>query len=245
MAWTHKNSFLTLIACVVFSTALLFSIPSAKSQVSWELLPGSAHDIADGWIIGTNGWTGGFGIYRWSGSGWQQMPGGGIRIGGTSGMPWVVNNNRRIYRWNGRDWDPMPGSARDVGDGWVIGTISTGGGYRIYRWSGSSWQQMPGGAVRIGGSYAAPWVVNDQGEVYRWNGSDWDPVPGISARDAGYGWAIGTNQVFGGYEIYRQMNRAWELVPGGAIAISKPHCDGYVYVVNEFNEIYRSNYQLC
>lgn len=79
-----------------------------------------------------------------------------------------------IYRWDGRNWRRMPGSATDVGDGWVIGTDRRRGGYGIYRWNGRDWSRVSGGAVRIGGTYARPWVINNQGEKYYWNGYDWE-----------------------------------------------------------------------
>jgi len=43
--------------------------------------------------------SGGFGIYRWDGGGWDQVPGGGIGISKTveKGPVYVVNELGKIY----------------------------------------------------------------------------------------------------------------------------------------------------
>jgi hypothetical protein len=51
-------------------------------------------------VIGTNPVAGGYGIYRWNGSSFQQMPGGGDRIAvDPDGNAWVTNSSFQIYRW--------------------------------------------------------------------------------------------------------------------------------------------------
>lgn len=88
------------------------------------------------------------------------------------------------YRYPGeQNWRRAPGSARDVGDGWVIGTDRRNGGYSIYRWDGRRWHRMPGAGVRIGGNYYNPWVVNDRGERFSWNGYGWVEEPNFSRRN--------------------------------------------------------------
>ena len=66
----------------------------------WQQLPGTAIDVADGWVIGTgaNPIGGGYNIYRWNGTSWQEMPGHAVRIGGTYNNPYVVNNESEIYQ---------------------------------------------------------------------------------------------------------------------------------------------------
>ena len=49
---------------------------------TWELMPGAAKDIGAGsdgsiWVVGTNAVSGGFGLYKWNGSGWDAASGGG------------------------------------------------------------------------------------------------------------------------------------------------------------------------
>lgn len=84
-----------------------------------------------------------------------------------------------LYRSSSKGrWQLAPGTARAVGDGWVLGNDRAQGGYRIYRWNGHDWSRMPGAATRIGGSYQAPWVINDRGVRYEWTGRDWREVRG-------------------------------------------------------------------
>ena len=75
----------------------------------WRRMPGSATDVGDGWVIGTDRRSGGYGIYRWNGRGWGRVAGGAVRIGGTYDQPWVVNNRGERFYWNGYDWDKVRG----------------------------------------------------------------------------------------------------------------------------------------
>lgn len=86
----------------------------------WQKLPGAGLDIGAGgnevWVIGTNSVPGGYGIYRFFQGGWQNKPGGAVRIDvDSTGVPWVVNSSNQIFKWVGNDWQLLPGSARDIG----------------------------------------------------------------------------------------------------------------------------------
>jgi hypothetical protein len=70
----------------------------------WRRAPGSAHDVGDGWVIGTDRKNGGYGIYRWTGNNWQRMPGAGVEIGGSYQNPWVINDRGERFAWNGYEW---------------------------------------------------------------------------------------------------------------------------------------------
>jgi hypothetical protein len=49
-------------------------------------------------VVGCNPVPGGFGIYNWNGTDWEQQPGGAMRIGvDLDGNAWVVNNVGQIY----------------------------------------------------------------------------------------------------------------------------------------------------
>lgn len=200
---------------------------------AWTLLPGAARDVAEGWIIGTD-----YGIYRWDGSEWTRIYGGAERIGGTYSNPWVVNQGKEIFRWTGSAWEIKPGFARDVADGWIIGTQIAKGGYEIYRWNylSSSWKKMPGGAIKIGGTYNNPWIVNNVKKIFRWTGTKWDLVQG-QANDVGDGWIIGTKKFGSGYEIFRWDGLVWSQVFGGAVSIGG--AGGPPWVVNSAAEIFR------
>lgn len=71
----------------------------------WKRMPGSAVDIGQGWVIGTDRRHGGYGIYRWNGYDWGRVPGAAISIGGSYERPWVINDRGEKFYWNGRDWD--------------------------------------------------------------------------------------------------------------------------------------------
>lgn len=108
-----------------------------------------------------------------------------LAVADAQGLEWRAGNRSDIwYRYPGeQNWRRAPGSAREVGDGWVIGTDRRNGGYGIYRWDGRKWHRMPGSGVSIGGGYYDPWVINDRGERFRWTGSDWRQEPNFDRRD--------------------------------------------------------------
>ena len=149
---------------------------------TWEHLPGSAKDIGVGgdgsvWIIGTNpgGTAHDFGIHRWTGSNWQGIEGGGVRIDvDQMGNPWIVNSNGEIFRRVNDTWVHLPGSAKDIGAGgdgsvWIIGTNpgGTAHDFGIHRWTGNNWQGIEGGGVQISvDSSGLPWIVNSMGNIF-------------------------------------------------------------------------------
>ena len=85
----------------------------------WRRMPGSATDVGDGWVIGTDRRRGGFGIYRWNGRHWGRVSGGAVSIDGTYEQPWVINNRGERFFWNGYDWDGVRGGHhRHSNDRW-------------------------------------------------------------------------------------------------------------------------------
>src|SRR5262249_6561245 len=137
-----------LLLAAVTNTVQAFDGPNGlPSPPMPDERPGLARDVgvgADGsvWVVGANATAGGFGIYRWNGSGWIEARGGAERISFVpSGNPWVDNADHRICHWNGSGWVPWAGAANDVGVGaggsvWVVGTNRIAGGFGIYRWNG-------------------------------------------------------------------------------------------------------------
>jgi hypothetical protein len=92
------------------------------------------------------------GIFRWTGTSWQQLPGGANHIAvDFNGNPWVVNSCGAISRWTGSAWKRLPGLAKDIAIGGphcncisiplVIGADSS-----LYQWdwSTNTWQLIPG-----------------------------------------------------------------------------------------------------
>jgi len=71
----------------------------------WRQVPGTALDLGDGWVIGTDRRSGGYGIYRWNGRDWDRVPGAAVEIGGTYNRPWIINNRGERFVWSGYEWD--------------------------------------------------------------------------------------------------------------------------------------------
>ena len=45
---------------------------------------------------------GGFGVYRWSGSNWNKVPGAAVQISvAPAGQAWIVNDSHQIFSWAG------------------------------------------------------------------------------------------------------------------------------------------------
>jgi hypothetical protein len=235
----------------------VFSVspPAASASPAFTLRPGCAVDIGIGggvaWIVGCNRVPGGFGIYRWNGSGWTQLPGGAIEIGvDPAGNAWVTNEFGDIYRWNGTGWVPLPGCALDIdvganGTAWVTGCNRVNGGLGIYRWNGAGWVGEPGGGVWIGvdpGGNA--WVTNEFGDIYRWNGTGWVLLPGcgndIDVGANGTAWVAGCNMVHGGLGIYSWNGAGWVGQPGGALSIAVDATGNHPWVTNDAGQIFSS-----
>ncbi|MBN2093389.1 T9SS type A sorting domain-containing protein [candidate division KSB1 bacterium] len=155
-----------------------------------------------------------------------------------------------IFEISGTKWQKMPGAARDIGVGddgeaWFIGMNKNENGYDIFRWTGTDWELKPGGAMTVDvGSQNHIVVVNETHGIYQWNISDWRPLSGkardVSIASDGTMWAIGTNKVFGGYEILKWNGTSWDLMPGGAVKIGVGS-QNHIWCVNEFSLIYHWN----
>lgn len=87
---------------------ILYRVPGSRR---WQVAPGAATALGNGWVLGTDHHHGGYGIYRWNGRGWSRMPGTAVRIGGSYRQPWVVNESGVRYLWNGYQWR-QDGSSR-------------------------------------------------------------------------------------------------------------------------------------
>jgi hypothetical protein len=219
----------------------------------WKLLTGAANDIGASagatYVIGATAESGGYGIYKWTGSDWTKIPGGAIRVDvENNGNPWVVNSVGQIFRRDGSSWTLLPGRAKDIGIGaegsvYVIGTTAESGGYGIYKWSGSDWTKLNGAAVRVTvDNTGTPWVVNSVGNIYKRSGSSWQQLPGF-ARDIGAGpngnvYIIGTTAVGGGHNIYQWSGSDWVEVPGGAEFVDVGS-GGSPWVVNDAKGIFK------
>ncbi|MGH6611085.1 MAG: tectonin domain-containing protein [Burkholderiaceae bacterium] len=234
---------------IMLAVVLWLLAPLAHAQ--WQLLPGLASDIGVGargeaWVTGIDQVDGGHSIYRWTGSDWQIVQGGALRLDvDPQGNPWVINSAGRILRLDAGGWQALPGLARDIGIGangavWVIGVTQAPGGFTIHRWNGRDWDLVPGGAVRIDADpQGNPWVVNDQGDVLRLAGGKWQRLSGrgtaVTVGSDGTAWLLGSDRVAGGYSVQRWTGQGWRRVPGGAVALAAGrvpwlvNSDGHIY----------------
>jgi hypothetical protein len=118
-------------------------------------MPGSARDIGIGgngavWVVGTHARSGGYDIYRWSGTAWANVSGGAVRIAvDPKGNACIANDQRAIFRWDGGKWVGVPGGALalDIGANgkvWVIGSNQV-----LYQLEQSGWTGVPGNLTEI------------------------------------------------------------------------------------------------
>jgi Tectonin domain len=181
--WTEVSGGATRIAVdntgspwIVNSDGVIFR----RQNNAWIPLIGRATDIgagADGsiWIIGAGKVPGGYGIFKWTGSGWNEVGGGAVRIAvDNTGSPWIVNSDGVIFRRQNNAWTPLQGRAKDIGAGadgsiWIIGAGGVPGGFGIFKWLGTDWKEVGGGATNISvGPKGMPWIVNNGGVIFEW-----------------------------------------------------------------------------
>jgi hypothetical protein len=248
-----KNKFILISARFIFPFVLLLFNSHSFVYGQWSLKTGSARDISVGangsvWIVGTNPVSGGYGVYKWNGTGWTGIDGGGVRIAvDPVGNPWLLNDAGRIFRRNGDKWIQLPGAAKDIGIGkdgsvWVIGMLEVNGGFSVHKWNGVYWDKIDGGGIRIAvDPDGNPWIINNAGQIFRHAGNNWIQLPG-AAKDIGIGkdgsvWVIGMLAVNGGYSVHKWNGAYWEQIDGGATDISVAP-NGKPWVINEYNQIF-------
>jgi hypothetical protein len=153
------------------------------------------------------------GIYRGTGPGWVQLPGGGrgkdIAVD-NSGRAWVIGMYDGIHSFDGNTWHEYPGGGRGraiaAGPGGVPFVIGTDNG--IYRGTGSGWVQLPGGGrgkdIAVDGRGRA-WVIGMDDQIYYHDGGAWHLLPGggrgkrIAVTDSGSPLVIGMDNAIHRY----------------------------------------------
>ncbi|MFY1671794.1 hypothetical protein ACN27G_17755 [Plantactinospora sp. WMMB334] len=123
----------------------------------------------------------GFGIYRWNGSGWDQIDGTAQMINvDRFGQPWIVTSwgpgTGDIYRRFGNSWILIPpnGTTFDMGIGggdavWRVVYTPAKGENSLERWTGSGWARTEGAGNRVSvDQLGRAWHVNGRGEVFYW-----------------------------------------------------------------------------
>lgn len=235
-------------------------------EQAWEMLPGSASDIA----VGDYGlvWctlavsSSIYRLFRWNGNDWDSISGGrvnAVRIAvDPLGMPWVIDNAQQIFRWDGKAFQKLPGSAFDIAIGagitYIAGTNAMSEGPGIYYLDGDdSWQLLGPRGPTYGrphrlavGQDGRPWIVNHTHQIFVLRSDyTWEQFP-YMANDIGVGsdgsvWIVGTDASADGYRIYRWNGIAWnEVLSSGGIGIAVSP-DGNPWIVNNKKRISRWN----
>jgi len=202
-----------------------------QQQVAATALPASVAAGQNMWVIGAAPVGTDFGIFKWSGTDWTQMPGNSMKIAaGPNNTAVAVDRSGVIHRWDGSKWSTMPGRASDVtisGDGAIyhLGVDKVGNDYEIYRWNGRGWDKMFGTQSRIAaGPRNSLYGVSADNNIDRWDGAKWTRLPGqareISVAGDGGMWVIGTNKIGNDYGIYQWTGTAWKGMPGNSSYIT-------------------------
>jgi|GEM_PF-3005933 len=172
-------------------------------------------------------------VYRWNGSGWDQISGYLVHVSvGFVGEVWGVNSSDNVYRYNGSGWTQMPGKLRHVSvgaDGTVWGVNAND---NVYRWHGSGWTQVSGLLRQVSvGSAGEVWGVNASNNAYRWNGSSWTQLSSdktyVSAAADGTVWAVSSQN-----RVYTYVDNAWLLVDGHLTQVSVGSATQVVGAIN-------------
>jgi hypothetical protein len=146
----------------------------------WIQTLGAAKDIAIGfdgsvWVIGTTQVGNDFGIYKWNGTGWDGVDGGGVRISvDDRGQPWIANSMGDLYVRVNNVWQPRGTNfVNSLAEGYPQAYISKNaeyGGFRM-KFLRESREQDPstidGAAIAMA---RAPngqfWCVNSLGNIF-------------------------------------------------------------------------------
>lgn len=238
-----------LLAAATWCLGSFFSTTFAQN---WTSVPGAASDVGVGangtvWVIGTAAEVGGYGIYKYNGSGLTKVSGGALRCAvDPQGFVWVVNDQGTIFKHNGSGWDTHAGQkATDIAVGadgtvWVIGNIAETGGYGLYKKSGTSWTKVSGGALRIAvDPQGNPWVVNSNNTIFKFHGTGWTTMPG-AGKDIGIGAEGSVWITTPDGKISKWNGTAWEVKTGGAESIAVGPA-GEAWVVNAQGQIFKSD----
>ncbi len=149
------------------------------------------------WKLGNGTNSEGFKTWRWNGSGWIQITGGGVRIDVAGRVPWVVTDDGLAKEKagvtaqspNGQGWTNRGDcDFKDIGANrnntiWAVGgaTPDVNGDYDIYRFKGgtgtstecstSLWEKVDGKARYIDvAPNDSPWIVRANGVIRHRNG---------------------------------------------------------------------------
>jgi hypothetical protein len=227
--------------------------------LSWDLLPGLAHEIAvaaDGtvWCLGTGEMPGGKGysLHRWNGADWDHVDGAALKIAaGPNERVGALNRDHQIL-WNSPSgWSVLPGLAREITLGadrsaWCLSSsVMSSGDSTIHVWNGHDWTQVEGLATKIAvGPDGDPWIIDASGGLSRRRGEGWERMPGrakeIAVGADGSVWCLSSSATpTGDSTIHVWNGRDWDTIPGAGVRIAAGP-PGAVWLVDSEHRIYRA-----
>ncbi len=233
---------------------------TTAAAVTWQQIPGLAHEIALGadgaaWCLGMGDMPsgGGYSIHRWNGFDWDHVDGAAVKIAvGPAGEIWAVARDHSVLRNSPAGWEALPGLAREIAVGangavWCISAsdFAPGGG-SIHAWNGRDWEHADGGAaVKLAvGPDGNPWIVNSAGQIFRRSGEGWELLPGLARAIAigadGSVWCLcATQNPAVDSSVHYWNGFDWEHIPGAAVKIAAG-LPGTVLLVNAQHQIFRA-----
>jgi hypothetical protein len=120
-------------------------------------------------VVGLTSWGG---IFTWTGTGWDRIPGYLSQVSvGQDGMWGITGWGGIFYRPSvaddGTPWERMPGYLAHVaaGPGERAWGIADWGG--VFHYDSGSWTRVPGHLAQVDASTDCAWGVNGSGQVFR------------------------------------------------------------------------------
>ena len=238
------------------------SLMTTALSLTWELLPGLAHEIALGadgsaWCLGMGempdvGQGGGYSLHRWNGSDWDHVEGAAVKLAvAPDGHVWALNRDHHVLRNSSDGWSVLPGLAREIAVGadgsvWCLSSFLTpSGDSTIHVWNGQDWNHVDGAGVKIAvGPDGQPWLLNSLGNVFRRRGEQWDLMPGL-AREIAIGvddsvWCLSSFLTPSADSTIHVWNGSdWDQVPGAGVRITAG-APGAVWLANADHRIFRA-----
>lgn len=95
----------------------------AGNTIAVQALPSAGSDSSVGtdgtaWLIGCNPYHKDRELYRWTGSGWEDIAGRGTRIAvDPQGNAWVLDGDGSVKHWENGGWSEKPGTGTDIAVG--------------------------------------------------------------------------------------------------------------------------------
>lgn len=212
------------------------------------------------------GSAGDFAIKRWDGTGWNDVPGGGVSIElALDNTPYLLNSAGDLWQgyYEGTTWtytkNAAKGAEAAMGETafkcFMLAAPKDGSGnYPLMYRDGIVWtgMGMTGNHIAMGPD-GRLWISNALGDLYQCNTdglacTPMNPFPGPRVRDFGVGgpgsgtvWVISDvpEGTYGDYAIYRKDGAAWTKFNGGAQSISIDG-DGKPWIVNKTGTLYKA-----